>query len=243
MKLWSYWRSSCAFRVRIALGLKGLPFAYAPVHLLRGGGEQFQPDFLALNPQRQLPVLEVTDGGETYRLVQSIAIIEYLEERFPTPPLLPSAARDRAHVRALAEIVNSGIQPLQNTGTFAELRKHNVDTEGWARTFIAKGLTALEQHASARAGAFLFGDQVSLADIYLVPQLYNARRFACAPTPTRRLCPHSKPPNPKLKSTRSFDGRVLPARPRRASGTSCEPARHMRHFEHAAGRTAWDPRD
>lgn len=178
IKLWSYWRSSCAYRVRIALGLKGLEFEYAAVHLLQGGGQQHRPEFVAKNPARQVPVLELDDDGRTIRLVQSIAIIEYLEERFPEPPLLPALARDRAHVRALGELVNSGIQPLQNTSTFDQLKKHGIATEAWARHFIEKGLTALEQLAAPRAGAFLFGDKPSLADAYLVPQLYNARRWS-----------------------------------------------------------------
>lgn len=177
MKLWSYWRSSSAYRVRIALGLKQLPFEYAAIHLIRDGGQQHQAEFGAVNPQRQVPVLEVEEGGSTVRLVQSIAIIEYLDERFPSPPLLPSTPAARAHVRALAELVNSGIQPLQNTSTFDELRRHNVPTEPWAQHFVAKGLAALEELAAPRAGAFLFGDSVSLADVFLVPQLYNARRF------------------------------------------------------------------
>ncbi len=175
MKLWSYWRSSCAYRVRIALGLKGLPFEYLAVHLARDGGQQHRPEFGAVNPLRQVPALEVDEADVT--LVQSMAIIEYLDERYPAPPLLPQSALDRAHVRALAELVNSGIQPLQNTSTFAELKKHGVDHEAWARHFITQGLVALEQLAAPRAGAFLFGDSVSLADVYLVPQLYNARRW------------------------------------------------------------------
>jgi maleylpyruvate isomerase len=177
IKLWSYWRSSCAYRVRIALGLKRLPFEYAAVHLIQSGGQQHRPEFVAKNPASQVPVLELTEDGETIRLVQSMAIIEYLDERFPEPPLLPASARHRAHVRALAELVNSGIQPLQNTSTFNELKKHGIETEPWARLFIEKGLTALEQLAAPQAGAFLFGDNPSLADVYLVPQLYNARRW------------------------------------------------------------------
>jgi len=186
MKLWSYWRSSSAWRVRIALGLKRLPFEYVAVHLLNDGGQQNQPGFLALNPSRQVPVLEVEENGQPVRLVQSMAIIEYLEERFPEPPLLPAGPEARAHVRALAELVNSGIQPLQNTATFAELKKHGIATEPWACSFITKGLTALEQLAAPRAGAFLFGDAPTLADLYLVPQLYNARRWGVAlePFPT-----------------------------------------------------------
>jgi maleylpyruvate isomerase len=178
MKLWSYWRSSCAYRVRIALGLKALPFEYQAVHLMHQGGQQHQPAFGQLNPQRQVPVLELEDGGQTLRLVQSMAIIEYLDERYPEPRFLPVSLADRAHVRAMAELVNSGIQPLQNTGTFSELKKHGIETDPWARTFIAKGLAALEQLAAPRAGSFLFGNEASLADIYLVPQLYNARRWS-----------------------------------------------------------------
>jgi len=186
MKLWSYWRSSSAWRVRITLGLKKLPYEYVAVHLLRDGGQQHTPAFVALNPNHQVPVLEIEENGETLRLVQSMAIIEYLEERFPDPPLLPASASARAHVRAMAELVNSGIQPLQNTGTFAELKKHGIATEPWACLFVTKGLTALEQLARAHAGAFLFGDAPTLADVYLVPQLYSARRWGVAldPFPT-----------------------------------------------------------
>jgi len=180
MKLWSYWRSSSAWRVRIALGLKKLPFEYVAVHLIKGGGQQHEPGFTALNPNRQVPVLEVEENGQLVRLVQSMAIIEYLEERFPEPPLLPASASARAHVRAMAELVNSGIQPLQNTGTFAELKKHGVAPEPWACLFITNGLTALEQLAAPRAGAFMFGDSPTLADVYLTPQLYNARRWGVA---------------------------------------------------------------
>jgi maleylpyruvate isomerase len=177
MKLHSYWRSSCAYRVRIALGLKQLRFEYVALHLARDGGQQHTAEFAGLNPLRQVPVLEIVEEGQRALLVQSMAIIEYLEEQYPQPALLPRGAADRAHVRALAETVNSGIQPLQNTDTFSELRRHGVDPEPWGRHFIAKGLAALEGMAAARAGAFLFGDQVSLADVYLVPQLYNARRW------------------------------------------------------------------
>jgi maleylpyruvate isomerase len=175
--------------VRIALGLKNLSYEYVAVHLIKGGGDQNQAAFGTVNPQRQVPVLELEHDGRTVRLVQSMAIIEYLDERFPTPPLLPRDAADRAHVRALAELVNSGIQPLQNTSTFVELRKHGVEADPWAAWFIARGLTALEELAAPRAGAFMFGDDVSLADLYLVPQLYNARRWGVSlesfPTLTR----------------------------------------------------------
>ena len=177
MRLWSYWRSSCSYRVRIALGLKRLPYDYAPVHLVRDGGQQNLAQFGAVNPQRQVPVLEVEEGDEVVRLVQSMAIIEYLDEQFPNPPLLPATAAARAHVRALAELVNSGIQPFQNTSTFTELQRLGIAVEPWARAFVSKGLAALEELARPRAGTCLFGDRVSLADIFLVPQLYNARRL------------------------------------------------------------------
>ena len=189
MKLWSYWRSSCTYRVRIALGLKQLPFEYAAIHLLRDGGQQHQADFGSVNPQRQVPVLDVDEDGKSVRLVQSMAIIEYLDERYPEPPLLPQSFAQRAQVRALAELVNSGIQPLQNTSTLEELKKRNVEWEPWARTFVSKGLAALEELARPHAGAFLFGNSVTLADVFLVPQLYNARRlsvpYADFPTLTR----------------------------------------------------------
>jgi maleylpyruvate isomerase len=177
MKLWSYWRSSCAYRVRIALGLKGLAYEYQAVHLLHDGGQQGSPAFGQLNPHRQVPVLEVEEDGKRLNLVQSMAIIEYLDERYPNPPLLPAGASDRAHVRALAELVNSGIQPLQNIATFNQLKAQGGNPEPWAKHFIASGLGSLEALASARAGQFLFGDTPTLADVYLVPQIYNARRF------------------------------------------------------------------
>ncbi len=183
MKLWSYWRSSSAYRVRIALALKGISYEYAPVHLFNQGGEQHRPEFAGMNPLRQVPMLEVSDGGVTRHLVQSMAIVEYLDEQVPEPPLLPGSAADRAHVRAMAELVNSGIQPLQNLDTFAELEKHGIERLPWGKHFIARGLVALETMARDRAGAFLFGDAPTLADIYLVPQLYNARRFALPLTP------------------------------------------------------------
>jgi maleylpyruvate isomerase len=157
-----------------------LPFEYAAVHLLKGGGQQHRPEFGAVNPQRQVPVLEldeVDEDGSSVRLVQSIAIIEYLEERFPKPALLPKALADRAHVRAMAELVNSGIQPFQNTTTLSELKLRGIEPEPWAQSFVARGLAALEELAHPRAGEFMFGDSVTLADIYLVPQLYNARRL------------------------------------------------------------------
>src|SRR5687768_5048560 len=114
MRLYSYFRSSSAWRARIALAWKGVPHEILTVHLLRAGGEQFDADFAARNPMSQVPVLEVDEDGGTFRLTQSMAILEFLEERFPEPRLLPEDRTQRARVRELAEIVNSGIQPLQN---------------------------------------------------------------------------------------------------------------------------------
>lgn len=188
LRLYSYWRSSSAWRVRIGLGLKGVAWEYAAVDLL--AQEQFREEHLARNPTAQVPVLEVTDGGRTLHLAQSMAILEWLDERLPDPPLLPPDLDGRARVRALAEHVNSGIQPLQNAIVLRTLREKvpGWDKE-WARTFIARGLDALERAVSdGGAGRYCHGDAPGLADCYLVPQLYSARRFGldAAPWPTLR---------------------------------------------------------
>lgn len=177
MRLYSYWRSSASWRVRTALHYKGLFFEYVPVDLTKDGGEQYQPAYEDLNPMKQVPTLEVTDQGRRIRLTQSLAIIEYLDDCWPEPGLLPREPAQRARVRALSEIVNSGIQPLQNTRPQRELRSRGVDPAEWCRVFIAEGLTALEREARRLSGTFLVGEQLSMADLCLVPQLYNARRF------------------------------------------------------------------
>jgi maleylpyruvate isomerase len=183
LRLYSYWRSSSAWRVRIGLGLKGVAWEYAAVDLL--AQEQFREEHLARNPTAQVPVLEVEDGGRTLHLVQSMAILEWLDERLPDPPLLPPDLDGRARVRALAEHVNSGIQPLQNAIVLRTLREKVPGWEKeWARTFIARGLDALERAVSdGGAGRYCHGDAPGLADCYLVPQLYNARRFGLDPAP------------------------------------------------------------
>ena len=181
MKLFTFWRSSSAYRVRIALAMKGLAYEPAFVHLARAGGEQHSGDFRSKNPLGQIPVLEVggEHGAPPVFLSQSLAIIEYLEERFPEPPLLPKEPLARARVRELAELINSGIQPFQNltTSTFLDEIAPGLDKQRWFEKFIAGGLQVLEARALELSGRFLVGDQPTIADVLLVPQLYAARRL------------------------------------------------------------------
>jgi maleylpyruvate isomerase len=184
MKLYDYWRSSSAWRVRIALAWKGIPYQRQAVNLVAGSvatGEQHHAAFTTMNPLAQVPVLELDAteaGGTPVFLTQSMAILEFLEERFPAPPLLPAGALARARTRQLAEMVNAGMQPLQNLSTTEHVRRELAGDPGtWVRHFMGRGLAALEAIAAETAGAFLVGDAVSFADLYLVPQLYSARRF------------------------------------------------------------------
>lgn len=176
MKLYGYWRSSATYRVRIALGLKGLDYEVVPVHLLEGGGQQHTDAFKARNPMSQVPVLEVQEGAKTAQLAQSIAIFEYLEEAYPRPALLPADPVLRARARQLTEIVNSGIQPLQNLFVLQHLKEHGVDGTAWMQLFIRRGLGAYQAIAETTAGKLSVGDQPTFADCALVPQLYSARR-------------------------------------------------------------------
>ena len=184
MILYDYWRSSSAWRVRLALHHKGVPFERRVVNLVKDGGEQHTDAFRALNPSTQVPVLIPDEGGRP--IAQSMAIIAYLEERFPTPPLLPADPWPRARARQLAEMVNAGIQPYQNVSVLDQLKALGVDAQQFARERNARGLAALEAAARETAGTFLVGDTPSLADVYLIPQLYAARRFSVdlAPYPT-----------------------------------------------------------
>ncbi len=175
LKLYGYWRSSATYRVRIALGLKELEYEITPVHLLEG--QQNAESFRGLNPMSQVPVLEVEEAGERVRLAQSIAILEYLEERYPTPALLPSDRVMRARARQLAEVVNAGLQPLQNLHVTQKLKELGVSASEWAGYFIRRGLDAYQAIAERTAGAFSVGDTPTFADVTLVPQLYAARRF------------------------------------------------------------------
>jgi len=181
MKLYNYFRSSASFRVRIALNFKGLPYEYAVVHLTKGGGQQFAPEFRAINPDALIPVLD--DEGQ--RLTQSLAIIEYLEETHPEPPLLPTAPLERAYVRAIALGIACEIHPLNNLRVLRYLVRDLKVTDGqkdaWYRHWVQEGLAAVEARlvAENRCGRYALGSRVTLADVVIVPQIFNAKRFDC----------------------------------------------------------------
>ncbi|CAN96142.1 Putative glutathione-S-transferase [Sorangium cellulosum So ce56] len=178
LALYGYWRSSCSWRVRIALAHKGVEHAYRPVNLVRDGGEQLRDEYRAKNPMAQVPLLEFEQDGAVRRVSQSVAIIELLEDLFPAPPLLPADPYLRARARQLVEMINSGTQPMQNTATLKYVRDElGGDEKAFGRRFITSGLAAFQAAASELAGRFCVGDQVTVADVFLVPQLYNARRY------------------------------------------------------------------
>ena len=183
MKLYTFFRSSAAFRLRIALNCKGL--AYEPVPVSLPKDEHKRASYLALHPQGLVPALE--DGGKIY--VQSLAMMEYLEETHPQPPLLPATAEDRAYVRAAAQIVACEIHPLNNLRTLRYVKKsYGLDEEGvnrWYRHWIAEGLDGLEMFLSrsGKCAKYCYRDQVTIADCCLVPQVFNAQRYQCDLTP------------------------------------------------------------
>ena len=176
MRLHGFSHSSSTWRVRIALAFKGIEYESARVDVRRGIGEQHRPGFERLNALRQVPVLECDEDGQQV-LGQRMAIIQYLEAIEPEPALWPSTDFERARATMLAEMVNAGIQPLQNNGVLAQLEELGVDADAFARSRIERGLAALEAEASGGAGRYLLGDSVTVADLYSIPQLYNARRF------------------------------------------------------------------
>ena len=215
LRLYSYWRSSAAWRVRIALELKGLPYEYVPVHLVRDGGEQHKADYRAINPQSRVPTLEY---GEL-RIPQSLAILEWLEETHPEPALLPKDAAGRARVRSLALLIASDVQPLQNVSvtqylsTTAGLPDEAVNR--WLAEWIGRGMAALETRLARdpATGRFAHGDEPTIADACIVPQCYASARFgvglaeyptvarinaACAELPAfARAAPDAQPDAPK----------------------------------------------
>ncbi len=177
MRLYGHWRSSATYRVRIALNWKGIEYETVSIDLRRG--EHRTLTFLDRNPQGLVPLLE--DGER--RLSQSLAIIEYLEEVLPDPPLLPREPFARARVRALAHLMASEIHPLGNRRVLGHLRRRyeldEQDLKAWYRHWIAQGFGALERELERSAGRYAHGDEVSIADLCLVPQVYNARRYNC----------------------------------------------------------------
>lgn len=193
--LFGYWRSSATWRVRIGLHLLGIDFQYAPVHLVKDGGQQRSPTHRLRNPMEQVPVLTWTAQGHKHRLTQSLAILEYLDQHV-AGSLLPSDPFPRARARQLAEMVNAGIQPLQNLWLMNTITQSGADGRAIAREAIQRGLAALEAECSlaselptaAQPGDWLVGNAPSIADICLIPQIYNARRFHVdlAPFPTLR---------------------------------------------------------
>jgi maleylacetoacetate isomerase len=188
MKLHTYFRSSAAYRVRIALNLKGLAYESVPVHLLRGGGEQLQEAYRAINPSALVPALQDERGTVT----QSMAILEYLEETHPEAPLLPRDPLARAHVRELAQVVACDIHPLNNLRVLRylvhELGASDEAKDEWYRHWVREGFEALEAHLvrDLYTADFCHGSAPTLADCFLVPQVYNAQRFELdmAPYPT-----------------------------------------------------------
>jgi len=179
MKLYTYFRSSAAYRVRIALNLKGLSYDAVPVHLLKDGGQQRQEEFRNINPSGLVPAFQ----DERITLTQSMAIIEYLEERFPAVPLMPQDAPGRARVRELAQIIACDIHPLNNLRVLRhlvhELKLSEEQKTAWIRHWIGEGLASLESHLARdpAAGPFCHGAAPTIADCFLVPQVFNAERF------------------------------------------------------------------
>ncbi len=177
MELYGYFRSSAAYRVRIALALKGLDFDNIPINLVPGISEQRSKGYLAINPQGRVPFFTDGDVG----ISQSPAILEYLDEVYPQVPLLPSDATGRATVRQLASLIGCDIHPLQNVSVLQRLKgEFDADSDAviaWVQHWIREGFSAFEALIANASGSFCFGDTVSLADVYLVPQVYNARRY------------------------------------------------------------------
>jgi len=185
--LHSYWRSSCSWRVRIALHHKALDFESVAVHLVADGGQQHSEGHRSINPMREIPVLMV--GGVP--IAQSMAILEFLEESYPEPALLPQGPLERARVRQMAELINSGIQPIQNLRVMQRLGRDfdlpKSEQMRWSKGWIDSGFQAFNSLVMKHGGTFCFRDTLSYADLCLVPQLYNARRFDVDLSPYPKL--------------------------------------------------------
>lgn len=176
VKLYSFFRSSAAYRVRIALNLKNIPYEMVAIHLSKDGGANRKPEFKAVNPQMRVPAL-VDSSGEI--LIQSLAMIEYLDESFPDPPLLPANAMERAHVRAISQIIACDVHPLNNVAPLRylkhQLKHEQVEIDAWYHHWVIEGFEAIE--AMIEPSPYTCGGRVTLADLCLVPQVYNARRL------------------------------------------------------------------
>ncbi|RLV61520.1 maleylacetoacetate isomerase [Parashewanella curva] len=183
MKLYGYWRSSAAYRVRIALNLKGLQAEHISVHLVKDGGQQHKPEYIDLNPQELVPTLVIknTASESELKLTQSLAIIDYLEQVAPDVNLLPKSAASRAVVNSMALLVACDVHPLNNLGILQylsnELEVSDEQKSAWYHHWIHKGFKALEVLLEQHSGQYCFGDSVTLADVCLIPQVYNAKRF------------------------------------------------------------------
>lgn len=184
LTLYHYWRSSSSWRVRLALSYKQISYESVLVNL--AGGEQDHADYLKQNPLGHVPCLKIGNGESSFTLIESVAICEWLEETFPEHPLLPTTPDERAKVRALCQIINADIQPLQNLRVLKSIETFGEDKSKWARFWIERGLHAFQKQC-ASYGDFCLGETLSLADFFLVPQLYNARRFDCDLSPFKRL--------------------------------------------------------
>ncbi len=188
LKLFGYWRSTAAYRVRIALNLKQVSYENISVHLIKEGGEQHKPEYRALNPQGLVPLL--VDGE--LKLNQSMAILEYIEERYPSPALLPTDAALRGQVRALCQTIACDIHPLNNLRVLqylsGELKIDDDTKTAWYQHWIHQGFSAIETQLSKTAGKFCFGDEVTMADLVLIPQVYNANRFSLDLSAYPKIC-------------------------------------------------------
>lgn len=177
MKLYNYFRSSASYRVRIALHYKNVQFEYKPVHLVKDGGQQYQPEFLQLNPMGHVPALE----HNGFVLAESMAILQYLDDIVAENRLFPTSPQARARVLQICELINSGIQPLQNLKVIKELEQGfgltKSDSDRFVKHWILDGMTKLEKLVATTAGSFCFGGEFTAAECFLVPQCFAARRF------------------------------------------------------------------